>query len=76
MDELVKVLRSQREEIIEEQRRINDATRPRNGFSGKRKHEKENSENFKKDSNENFKMPRAKKRMRLGLLQQKTHSTG
>lgn len=73
MDELVKVLRTQREEIIQEQRRINDATRPENGFSGKRKHEKENSENLKKlDSNENFKMPRAKKRMRLGLLQQKT----
>ena len=72
MDELVKVLRTQREEIIQEQRRINDATRPENGFSGKRKHEKEN-ENLKKlDSNENFKMPRAKKRMRLGLLQQKT----
>ena len=72
MDELVKVLRTQREEIIQEQRRINDATRPQNGFSGKRKHEKENSGNLKKDSNENFKMPRAKKRMRLGLLQQKT----
>ena len=75
MDELVKVLRTQREEIIQEQRRINDATRPENGFAGKRKHEKENSENLKKeklDSNENFKMPRAKKRMRLGLLQQKT----
>ena len=72
MDELVKVLRTQREEIIQEQRRINDATRPENGFSGKRKHEKENLKKEKLDSNENFKMPRAKKRMRLGLLQQKT----